>query len=88
MGEVISKQPGDSEFTRREPHTSRKSCQNLKKLLKKSESKVKTAIMIALDKRLCKKSDLDLSFCRESIVLPGKILLFNKKGLKAGLVAV
>ena len=55
---------------------------------KKSESKVETAIMIALDKNLCKKSDLDLSLCRESMVLPGKILLFNKKGLKIGLVAV
>ena len=58
------------------------------KTFKKSESKVETAIMIALDKGLCEKSDLDLSLCRESMVLPDKILLFNKKGLKIGLVAV
>ena len=44
--------------------------------------------MIALDKGLCKQSDLDPSLCRESIVLPDKILLFNKKRLKIGLVAV
>ena len=85
---MVSKQTGDSELTQREIRTSRKSCQNLKKLLKKLESKVETAIMIATDEGLCKQSDLDLSLCRESMVLPGKILLFNKKGLKIGLVAV
>jgi len=58
------------------------------KTFKEPESKVETAILIALDKGLCKQSDLDLSLCRESMVLPGKILLFNKKGLKIGLVAV
>ena len=58
------------------------------KTSKEPASKVETAIMIALDKRLCKKSDLDLRLCRESMVLPDKILLFNKKGLKIGLVAV
>ena len=51
---MVSKQTGDSEFTKRETRTSRKSCQNLKKLLKKSESKVETAIMIALDKDCAK----------------------------------
>jgi len=58
------------------------------KTFKKSESKVQTAIITAMNEGLCKKSDLDLSLCRESIVLPGKILLFNKKGLKIGLVPV
>jgi len=58
------------------------------KTSKEPASKVETAIMIALDKGLCKQSDLDPSLCRESMVLPGKILLFNKKGLKIGLVAV
>ena len=58
------------------------------KTFKKSESKVETTMMNALEKGLCKKSGLDLSLCRESMVLPGKILLFNKKGLKIGLVAV
>tara|TARA_B100000925_G_C21663192_1_gene326526 strand:+ start:173 stop:364 length:192 start_codon:yes stop_codon:yes gene_type:complete len=58
------------------------------KTFKKLEPKVETAIKIALDKGICQKSELDLRLCRESMVLPDKILLFNKRGLKIGLVAV
>ena len=53
MGEVISKQPGDSEFTRRETHIA-KIMLKPQQTFKKSESKVETAIVIALEKDCAK----------------------------------
>ena len=43
------------------------------------------AIKIAENKLLCKKEDLDLSKCRESSLLPGKALLFNKSGMRVAI---
>ena len=45
-------------------------------------------IMVAEKNGLCQRIDLDLSLCREPMILPGKILLFNKKGLKIGLIKI
>ena len=50
--------------------------------------KVHDAIEIAEEHDLCQREDLDLSKCRESLLLPGKVLLFNKKGWKVGLIAI
>ena len=52
------------------------------------EPTVVKAIMIAEGKQLCNKEYLDLTRCRESMVRPGKILLFNKKGFKVALIAI
>ena len=52
------------------------------------EPTVVKAIMIAEGKQLCNKEYLDLTRCRESMIRPGKILLFNKKGFKVGLIAI
>ena len=52
------------------------------------EPTVVKAIMIAEGRRQCNKEYLDLTRYRESMVRPGKILLFNKKGFKMGLIAI
>ena len=46
--------------------------------------KVHDAIKIVEEQGLCQREDLDLSKCRESLLLPGKVLLLNKKGWKVG----
>ena len=52
------------------------------------EPTVVKAIMIAEGRRLCNKEYLDLTRCRESMVRPGKVLLFNKKGFKVDLIGI
>ena len=50
--------------------------------------RVLRAIEIAEEQGLCQRGDLDLKKCRESLLLSGKVLLFNKKGWKVGLIAI
>ena len=52
------------------------------------ERTVVKAIMSAEGRRQCNKEYLDLTRCRESMVRPGKVLLFNKKEFKVDLIGI
>ena len=78
----------DGVFTRHRPHDVQKPMLKSINVFLGLVPKVHDAIKIAEEHGLCQREDLDLSKCRESLLLPGKVLLFNKKGWKVGLIAI
>ena len=68
----------DGVFTGYEPHDGQKPMHKSINVFQGLVPKVHEAIKIAEEKGLCQKEDLDLRKCRESLLLPVKVLLFNK----------
>ena len=78
----------DGVFTGHEPHDGQKPMLKSINVFQGLVPKVHEAIKIAEEQGLCQKEDLDLRNIRESLLLPGKVLLFNKNGRKVGLIAI
>ena len=78
----------DGVFTGHKPHDVQKPMLKSINVFQGLVPKVHDAIKIAEEQGLCQREDLDLSKCRESLLLPGKVLLFNKNGQKVGLIAI
>ena len=67
----------DVVFTGYKPHDVQKPMLKSINVFQGLVPKVHDAIKIAEEQGLCQREDLDLSKCRESLLLPGKVLLFN-----------